>query len=60
MTRFGSQYPNTVDGRKGFKRHLKRQLANIRAVWPDLKVDAVPGGVILYPGPSHVAPKLPK
>jgi len=60
MTRFGSQYPNTVDGRKGFKRHLKRQLANICAIWPDLKIDAVPGGVILYPGPSHVTPKLPK
>lgn len=57
MQRFGSQYAPGPSGRKAFKRHLQRQLANIRAVWPELEVDVVPGGIVLIPGPTHVPPR---
>jgi len=60
LARFGTQYPNTREGRKDFKRHLRRQLTNIQAVWPELKVETIRGGLVLHPGPPHVRPRLPK
>lgn len=54
MQRFGGSYGDDANGVRTFKRRLMPQLLAIKALWPDLKVDVVRGGLQLQPGRPHV------
>ena len=51
---FGADYADV----KNFKRKVKRELAKIRLLWPELRFETPAGRLVVYPSPPHVA-RLP-
>jgi hypothetical protein len=47
---FGGDYVRS----RAFKENFVRQLAAVRVVYPEAKVEATPGGLVLRPSPAHV------
>jgi hypothetical protein len=52
-TQFGGDYAET----RKFKRDFLRQLAAVRAVYPEANVEPTAGGLTLRPSPPHVSPR---
>jgi hypothetical protein len=51
---FGSQLADTKQGRQQFRRDFQRQLREVLVHYPEAKVDALAGGLMLRPSPTHV------
>lgn len=49
---FGQEYANA----KNFKREFRHLLRQVHRVYPDAKLQEVPGGLILYPSKAPLAP----
>ncbi len=54
LEQWGTQYPNSKQGRKDFRKKLCREVKHVLRVWPELQVDQVEGGVLLHPAAPHV------
>lgn len=54
---FGSNYGDTPQGQRNFKRHLFEALRKVQTVYPDLRASEGDRGLVLLPSPSHILPK---
>ncbi|KKN31108.1 hypothetical protein LCGC14_0827150 [marine sediment metagenome] len=54
QTQFGSDYADSPQGRQGFKRKFTEALKKVRVIYPDVKVEAIGGGILLFPSKTHV------
>ena len=57
---FGSDYADTAQGTRDFRKQFVGQLRKVLAVYPQAKVEDSPSGLILKPSPSHVRSLVPK
>ena len=56
LAQFGADYADPKD----FKRKVKRELRKITLLWPELRAEAVRGGLSLRPSLPHVPRALPR
>lgn len=52
---FGAEYADP----KNFARKVRRELAKIRLLWPELRAETPPGRLVLKPSPTHVEKRAP-
>ena len=51
---FGSDYADTAQGTRDFRKQFVGQMRKVLTVYPQAKVEDTPSGLILRPSPSHV------
>lgn len=57
---FGSAIPDSVDGRKNFKRLFRQSLDEVLAEWPSAGVELGSDGLTIQPGQPSIARRTPK
>jgi Plasmid encoded RepA protein len=54
QTSFGAGYAETPQGRSRFRANAIAALRRVNLVYPSLRIEVKPGGLSLYPSPTHV------
>jgi len=54
---FGAGYADTPQGKSRFRGNAIEALRRVKAVYPQLKIDVKPDGILLFPSSTHVPPK---
>jgi hypothetical protein len=54
---FGSNYANTSQGLRDFKREFLKALHVVNVMYPEAKIDTLDDGIMLKPSRSHVRPR---
>ncbi|MCF3643306.1 plasmid encoded RepA protein [Rhizobium sp. TRM95111] len=57
-SQFGAGYASNEQGLRDFRRAFLRELKHVVAIYNDAKLAATENGLVLYPSPTHVPPKL--
>ena len=57
QAQFGAEYADTASGRQGFKKGFTHALKKVQVIYPDAKVDAIEGGILLLPSKPHIRGK---
>ncbi len=55
---FGAGYARNEQGLRDFRRAFLRELKHVVTIYGDAKVSASEAGLVLYPSPTHVPPKI--
>jgi len=54
---FGAGYADTPQGKSRFRGNAIEALRRVKAVYPQLKIDVKPEGLVLFPSSTHIPPK---
>ena len=55
---FGAGYANTPQGKSRFRGNAIEALRRIKAVYPQLKIEVKPDGLLLFPSSTHIPQKI--
>jgi hypothetical protein len=54
---FGVGYADTPQGKSRFRGNAIEALRRVKAVYPQLKIEQKPDGLLLFPSSTHIPPK---